>query len=299
MYKFHKFARKHRAALATAVAIAASLILGTTASAWQAVRATTAEAQANANATQAEEKAQEATTQRDLAQKQRDEVRALNDKLLATNEKLQATQAELRSTLYAAHMNLAQHAWEAGAIGRVDELLAHHRPKEGGTDLRGFEWHYLYGLCHAELLTIKADAHPILGVAYSPDGKRMAAAFGPGANATVKVWDVQTRQELLSLKGTGHHVLGFGKCVAFSPDGKRLARGDKEMVMVWDAQTGQELLTLKGVSLGVAFSPDGKRLASAGRLYKNGMPGGRAAKIWDAETGRELLTLLTLPDCRY
>ena len=74
MYKFHKFARKHRAALATAVAIAASLILGTTASAWQAVRATTAEAQANANATQAQEKAQEATTQRDEAQRQRDEV---------------------------------------------------------------------------------------------------------------------------------------------------------------------------------------------------------------------------------
>ena len=56
MYKFHKFARKHRAALATAVAIAASLILGTTASAWQAVRATTAEAQANANAAQARSK---------------------------------------------------------------------------------------------------------------------------------------------------------------------------------------------------------------------------------------------------
>src|SRR5262249_36647981 len=76
MYKFHKFARKHRAALATAVAIATSLILGTTASAWQAVRATTAEAQANANEAQAQasaqearEKAQEATTQRDLAQR--------------------------------------------------------------------------------------------------------------------------------------------------------------------------------------------------------------------------------------
>ena len=53
MYRFQKFARKHKAALATAVAIAACLILGTTVSAWQAVRATTAEAQANANATQA------------------------------------------------------------------------------------------------------------------------------------------------------------------------------------------------------------------------------------------------------
>src|SRR5215469_5428135 len=89
MYKFHKFARKHRAALATAVAIAASLILGTTASAWQAVRATTAEAQANANATQAQASAQEAREKAQEATTQRDEVRALNDRL--------------QCTLYAAH----------------------------------------------------------------------------------------------------------------------------------------------------------------------------------------------------
>jgi hypothetical protein len=111
IYKFHKFARKHRAALATAVAIAASLILGTTASAWQAVRATTAEAQANANAAQAEQKEQD-------AKNERDQVRALNDRL--------------QRTLYAAHMNVAQHTWEAGNIQRVQELLEEHRPKPGG-----------------------------------------------------------------------------------------------------------------------------------------------------------------------
>src|SRR5262249_53818254 len=112
MYKFHKFARKHRAALATAVAIAASLILGTTASAWQAVRATTAEAQANANATQAEEKAHEATAQRDEAQRQRDEVTALNEKLAAKEQ-------QLLRTLYTANMKLALQAWEEAAVSRV------------------------------------------------------------------------------------------------------------------------------------------------------------------------------------
>ena len=80
MYRFQKFARKHKPAFATAAAIAVCLILGTTVSAWQAVRATTAEAQANANEAQAQasaqeakQKAQEATTQRDEAQKQRDD----------------------------------------------------------------------------------------------------------------------------------------------------------------------------------------------------------------------------------
>src|SRR5262249_11194651 len=95
LYKFRKFARKHKAALATAVAIAASLILGTTASAWQAVRATTAEAQANANATQAREKAQEASTQRDEAQQQRNEAERQRDEVKALNEKLVAKEQQL------------------------------------------------------------------------------------------------------------------------------------------------------------------------------------------------------------
>src|SRR5207253_11423893 len=84
MYRFQKFARKHKPALATAAAIAACLLLGTTVSAWQAARATTAEAQANAHEAQAQAKAQEANAQRDEAQQQRDEVRALNDRLQRT-----------------------------------------------------------------------------------------------------------------------------------------------------------------------------------------------------------------------
>src|SRR4029077_15303560 len=84
IYRFHKFARKHKAALATAVAIAASLILGTTASAWQAARATHAEAQANANE-------QRAVANEQKANSERDEVKALNDKLAAKDQQLQRT----------------------------------------------------------------------------------------------------------------------------------------------------------------------------------------------------------------
>src|SRR5436189_3466404 len=133
MYRFQKFAKKHKPALATAAAIAACLILGTTVSAWQAARATTAEAQDNANEKKAVANAATAQEKEQEAIKQRDEVKALADKLAAKEEQLQRT-------LYAAHINLAHNAWEAG--GSSEELLLQHRPKAGETDLRGFEWHY-------------------------------------------------------------------------------------------------------------------------------------------------------------
>ena len=114
------------------------------------------------------------------------------------------------------------------------ELLEQHRPKKGESDLRGFEWHYLYRLSHPYPVTvIKGHVDVVLDVAYSPDGKYLASASSDGM---VKVWDVQTGQELFTIRGT----VNSRSTVAFSPDGKRLAIHGK----VWDAQTCQELLTL-------------------------------------------------------
>ena len=190
-------------------------------------------------------------------------------------------------------MNLAHNAWEAASIGRRQELVEQHRPKARETDLRGFEWYYLFRLCHAELLTFKGHTDRVWSVAYSPDGKRLASGGGrlrlagqPPGPGEVKVWDVQTGQELLTLQGLTGNVWN----VAFSPDGKRLASADGKTVKVWDAQTGQELLSFQGsvMASGLAFSPDGKRLASS----RNVGPGGvGVVKVWNAQTGQELLSL--------
>jgi eukaryotic-like serine/threonine-protein kinase len=226
-YRLRKFARKNQKLLVTAAAYAVLLLLGVAASAWQAVRATQAEAvalaaerQANDNAVQAQEKEQEAN-------KQRDEVQALN-------EKLKATLAQLRRTTYAVHMNLAQHTWDAGAVERVRELLDQHRPKMGETDLRHFEWHFLNRLCHAEiLLTLKDQFFQIDSMAPSPDGRRFATATtrfeGKKGIHEVKVWDVQTGEVLLTLK---EHAFTINS-VSFSQDGKRLASAGGD-VKVWD-----------------------------------------------------------------
>jgi WD40 repeat protein len=128
-----------------------------------------------------------------------------------------------------------------------------------------------------ELLTLRAQTGPLWSVAFSRDGKRIAAGGGnhrvadlPGE---VSVWDAVSGEVVYQLKG--HTACVWG--VTFSPDGKRLAsaagnRGtDKKQmrpgeVKVWDLSTGQELLTLResgGAAQDVAFSPDGKRLAAA------------------------------------
>jgi WD40 repeat protein/serine/threonine protein kinase len=134
-----------------------------------------------------------------------------------------------------------------------------------------------------KLLTLDhGDGFPgVFGVAFNPDGTRLATASG-GTPGVAIIWDATTGQELLTLSG---HTSWINR-LDFSPDGTVLATTSADMtVKLWDVKTGQDLLTLdehNGASNDVAFSPDGKRLATTDD---------RSAYIWDATTGEKLLTL--------
>ena len=133
-------------------------------------------------------------------------------------------------------------------------------------------------------------ASNVVGVAFSSDGKTIAARFRFLATSrpVVVLWDLVTRNQLTKnpLGVEGYDI----NSVVFSPDGKMLAFGygddrtSEGGVELWDVTTrtpGYKGLVLpmpEGEVKEAAFSPDGNRLA-ARYSVRGGVGGGEV--LWD------------------
>jgi hypothetical protein len=84
----------------------------------------------------------------------------------------------------------------SGAHAGPAELARFRREAEAvpsrGEDLRRFEWHYLRGCAHSDLMTLKGHTDIVYNVCFSPGGQRLASGCNDG---TVKVWEAQTSQK--------------------------------------------------------------------------------------------------------
>jgi WD40 repeat protein len=118
-------------------------------------------------------------------------------------------------------------------------------------------------------------AQEIDGLAWSPDGRRLATA---SKDRTVAVWDLGNGHEALRYLGHPDYV----RAVAYSPDGKLVASaGGESDVRLWDPATGKDVRSLKGEGTFItclAFSRDGKYLVAG--------CDDRAVRIWEVADGK-------------
>jgi WD40 repeat protein/tetratricopeptide (TPR) repeat protein len=270
------------ALLACIVGLAFTLI---TLSRNEALRARDAEAEEKRRAEEAVELARDKTAEAEKS--------ALLAAAQGRKAQKEADRARLRT--YFLTVSLAHKEWLTGNVEGAERLLD-KCPKA----LRNWEWRYLKGLCHTDLLTLQTPGirrpgplQPLqgaLGVAFSPDGRLLASA---GIGPTVVLWDASTGRKIRTLHGHKESIQGL----AFSPNGKWLATGSADRTAkVWEVKSGKELVSVGG-HLGavnsVAFSRDGRQVASAsGKGEKgSGAKGQGEVKIWAAATGRVLRTL--------
>ncbi|MEK7874557.1 MAG: hypothetical protein AAB502_11965, partial [Chloroflexota bacterium] len=207
-YRFHKFARRNKRALAAGVALAALLVLGTVGTsiglAW---------------ALRAEYMASEAA---------RAEIRA--------KDKLKQTLDDERVDGYFRRIALAYRELSADNLGGALELLG-HCPE----DLRKgkWEWDFLMRLCRVEQVVLR-NGTGVTSLAFSANGERIASA---GLDGTLKVWNSRTGKVIWFVE-KAHGVFasrsGFASSVTFHPDGNHLAStGEDKLVKVWDLTAGR------------------------------------------------------------
>jgi WD40 repeat protein/transcriptional regulator with XRE-family HTH domain len=131
-----------------------------------------------------------------------------------------------------------------------------------------------------KLRTITVPDGSVRGIAFSPDGRTVAAA----SVTTVRVWDVATGRKRRGF--TGHP---YPEAVAFGPDGRTVAAAGLDgLVRVWDVATGRTR-TVGGRIDGraVAFSPDGRTYAV--------VRAGGSVQLWEVATGIVRHTLKDVP----
>ena len=134
-------------------------------------------------------------------------------------------------------------------------------------------------------LPVKEGA--VRSVAFSPDGKTLAAGYGVGDGGGVVLWDVAARSRLTDEPLPVKEGQVFS--VAFSPDGRTLA-GEYRVdfgvdVVLWDVAARQRLtadpLSVREVYVGsTTFSPGGRTLAAG--FSTRGLSGEGGVVLWDA-----------------
>ena len=112
-----------------------------------------------------------------------------------------------------------------------------------------------------ELKALPASYTPVLALALTPDGKRLASSHGN--QLLIHTLTATNRSLTATLPGARDAI----QSIAWSPDGRWLAAGEFRRVLLFNARTLEPFGTLDkplaGRATALAFSPDGNTLAVA------------------------------------
>ncbi len=132
---------------------------------------------------------------------------------------------------------------------------------------------------NALIVKFKSPDHRVQDVAFSPDGKLIAAGYGFYDDGGITVWNIADKAIVAAPLGAKYKS-GIER-VAFSSDGKLFAaasdRGDVLLWTVGSWRTPKTVLTKRGDTTDLSFSPDSTKIA-----YSSD----KAAIVYDVVSGK-------------
>ena len=136
-----------------------------------------------------------------------------------------------------------------------------------------------------KLAEFRGSASSVDALAFSLDGRRLAAAYGGGGDPlAVVVWDIAAPDERAATPcGHTQRVTDYG----FSPDGKRIVSGSQDdSLILWDAETGAQLKTLMHPTKDNLYPVGSCRFAARGKRVVSHDAGG--LHVYDTRSGNEV-----------
>ena len=274
-YKFQKAIRRNKLAFAAGTAVLIALVagLGLATISWhqaslekdkavqarageqeQRKAAQLAEQAAQASATEAQDSAREAQASQKKTELAEKAEQASAKDALASQKNAEEQALAARRSAYISHMNLVQQALAADDLGKAHSLLDREIPQAGQTDLRDWEWRYLWTQARAdehEAFLPSSDSQ-FERLSFSGDGRLLAREHG-GHLVVIKLSSRQTVLQRTNAWGPvfAHH----GNRLAFVV-GQFPTNHDSITLLDMATQNETRFETPSGITKWLGFTPD-------------------------------------------
>ena len=293
-YRFWKYVRRHRVGVGLSTALAVSMLAGTVASLWEAVRANQERDRAEQQAAHAQHRlwesylAQARATRRSGRAGQRFDTLALVAKAAAIRPSVDL-RSEAASAMALPDLRVGRE-WEnriepAGAFS-VDPSFERYAQSDpaGNISVRRVS-------DQSEVVRLPGRGQPIAwNLIFSPDGRYLAATDCDQEPLHLRVWEVAPARLVLDEAVAVHYA-----ALAFQPHTPKLAAGDAGGRVFWFNLTNGRHWSWASMTTEpyrFRFRPDGKQLAISSLK-------GAGLWVYEAESGHLLATLAHSNEVRH